>query len=132
MSGHVHAKLMALYAQDAAETETPWKRWEIKAPKSTKWEPACETPSWSQFCEYRRKPKTININGFDVPEPYRGSLEPFEKYWVIAVSSRCAIFNSWCGSELEQYWLKAGLIHLTKEATELHRRALLSFTEVKE
>jgi len=80
---------------------------------------------------YRRKPRTIHINGFEVPEPFRGRLELKQKYWVIAVSSRCALFNSWCASDLERYWMAAGLIHLTKEAAELHRKALLSFTEVK-
>ena len=129
--GHKHATLMALYAQDAAETAKPWLRWEIKTPNATEWSPACETPSWSPFCDYRRKPRTIHINGFEVPEPFRGRLELKQKYWVIAVSSRCALFNSWCASDLERYWMAAGLIHLTKEAAELHRKALLSFTEVK-
>ena len=131
MSGHVHAKLMALYAQDAAETETPWKRWEIKIPNST-WEPACETPSWSQFCEYRRKPKTININGFEVPEPYQGEMKANQPYWLADITSTEALFRIWHGYICDDRWRKVGLIHLTKEAAELHRKALLSFTEVKE
>ena len=130
MSGHVHAHLMALYAQDAAETDEPWLRWEVGHEDSA-WVSCPCNPSWRADTKFRRKPKTININGFEVPEPFRGRLELKQKYWVIAVSSRCALFNSWCASDLERYWMAAGLIHLTKEAAELHRKALLSFTEVK-
>ena len=130
MSGHVHAHLMALYAQDAAETDKPWERWEILT-NYDEWKGLSANPLWCDRNDYRRKPKTININGFEVPEPFRGRLELTQKYWVIAVSSRCALFNSWCASDLERYWMAAGLIHLTKEAAELHRKALLSFTEVK-
>jgi hypothetical protein len=30
---HKHAKLMALYAEDAAETDKPWERWEYNNQK---------------------------------------------------------------------------------------------------
>ena len=32
MTAHKHAALMLQYAQDAAETDKPWKRWEVKIP----------------------------------------------------------------------------------------------------
>ena len=58
MSKHRHAELMALYAQDALETDRPWERWEFR-PKS-RWLPFLlgDHPLWEEECEYRRKPKT--------------------------------------------------------------------------
>lgn len=54
---HPHAKLMALYARDAAETDAPWKRWE-KRTKSSCWFQLYTHPIWNAYLEYRRKPQT--------------------------------------------------------------------------
>jgi hypothetical protein len=59
MSAHKHADLMALYAQDAKETKTPWERWEFKyTPAEEPWCTSPGHPSWSDDMEYRRKPQT--------------------------------------------------------------------------
>ena len=58
MSAHPHAEAMALYAQDAAETETPWERWQIKySPEDLDWFNLGEHPKWIEKCQYRRKPQ---------------------------------------------------------------------------
>jgi hypothetical protein len=67
MSAHKHAALMLQYAQDAAETETPWERWEWR--RGHGWIDMTGSPLWVNEYEYRRKPRTININGLEVPEP---------------------------------------------------------------
>jgi len=73
MPEHKHSSLMLLYAQDAMETDKPWERWEFKD-EDNNW--SCfsddlfeHRPGWYEDVEYRRKPQTININGFNVPEP---------------------------------------------------------------
>jgi hypothetical protein len=53
MSAHPHADLMALYAQDAAETETPWDRWEQDFGMG--WEPLFGSPMWNTASAFRRK-----------------------------------------------------------------------------
>jgi len=62
MSGHVHAELMAQYAEDARETEKPWERWELYlySPSSSpgRWVAMQCHPTWSPSQRYRRKPKT--------------------------------------------------------------------------
>ncbi len=63
---HKHAELMALYAQDAMETDKPWERWELRG-GSTEWIACVENPEWETAIQYRRKPRTININGHAVP-----------------------------------------------------------------
>ena len=55
MSAHPHAALMALYAQDAAETEAPWDRWECSSANIT-WYDLKKHPEWIEGCQYRRKP----------------------------------------------------------------------------
>ena len=131
MSGHVHAHLMALYAQDAAETDKPWERWEILK-NYDEWEGLSANPLWCDLNDYRRKPKTININGFEVPKPCRENLEIGQGYWLVDPANETCYPYYWENTICELLWLRAGLVHPTKEAAELHRKALLSFTEVKE
>lgn len=73
--GHVHADLMALYAEDAKTTDKPWKLWQVKDKDGVWWE--CKNnPLWGGDTEYRRKPKTKLINGVEIPDlqltPYVG------------------------------------------------------------
>ena len=82
--------------------------------------------------EFKIKPKTININGFEVPEPVMFELENNKKYWAVNLSYRLCIEATWNRDAIDKERLKYGVIHLTKEAAELHAKALLSFTAVKE
>ena len=72
MPAHKHAELMALYAADAAETETPWKRWEVlqfvKGHRKPQWQPLELTPRFHPDMEYRRIGKN--------------SLDRYEKWWA--------------------------------------------------
>ena len=52
---HVHADLMAQFAQDAQETDTPWERWEIASVTGNRWEPLKGMPNWGETIKYRRK-----------------------------------------------------------------------------
>ena len=81
MSAHKYAKLMALYAQDAAETETAWKRWEMMCKEGGVWFP-CEThPRWSTSVEYRRKPQTSRER-FDRFQAEVHQVDPFDLTWI--------------------------------------------------
>jgi hypothetical protein len=64
-------------------------------------------------------PKTININGFEVPEP----LRTIEDGMVIFMPS--LILNVVTFRDA----LTAGFCHATNEAAELHAKALISFTK---
>lgn len=80
---------------------------------------------------FRIKPKTININGHEVPEPVREPLAARQYYYLADL--RCdSLRGTWSGDADDLLWLSRGLIHLTREAAEAHAKALLSFTEVKE
>lgn len=133
MTKHVHAELMMQYAQDAIETDKPWERWQSRSQFNSSeglWRDCRTNPAWCEGTEYRRKPRTININGYEVPEPVREPLKVGNSYYrpIITRYESGVLHCKWYGSKFDQYALKTGLVHLTKEAAEIHARALLSFT----
>jgi len=74
MAGHKHAALMAEYAKDAAETETPWDRWECLGALA-RWERMFHSPGWHTNEQYRRKPPTLTIAGREIAAPLRSAME---------------------------------------------------------
>ena len=129
MIKHVHAELMMQYAQDALTTNKPWELWEYQAQENARWVSLDNHPRWVISCKYRRKPKTININGFEVPEPVREPLELATSYYTPDLSAPEGYrIYTWSDINLDWKELNLGLIHLTKEAAILHSKALLSFT----
>jgi len=124
---HPHAESMRLYAQDAMETDKPWERWEFCERGS--WRTLADHPLWILRAEYRRKRKTININGYEVPEPVREPLEMCVTYFLPNLAAGpCKLY--WNNDTSDTAWLAAGLIHLTPEDADLHKKALLSFTRM--
>lgn len=131
MPRFIHADNCALYAQDANECEEPWLRWQYKHPLSVEWMDAISPLPFDPGYGYRRKPRTILINGFEVPEPVREPLEPGQAYWIAdtSVYDSPLLKTVWYGDCFDRRWLAAGLIHLSREAARQHIYALLSFTK---
>ena len=121
---------MLQYAQDAAETEKPWERWQWFSNCYSKWVD-CETGfGFDSGIEYRRKPRTININGFEVPEPLRVAPKLGTVYYMPWLPSETLITGiCWANDEYDNRMLSRGLVHLTEKAAALHAQALLSFTQ---
>lgn len=135
MTGHVHAKLMAEYAVDAVKTDKPWKLWRCRHISKDASMDLVWHPEWHTFNIYERIPQTININGFEVPEPVRSELNYGDEYWMPSFENfsneELSIRRQWSESSIDIHIkrLSHGLIHLSREAAELHCRALLSFTK---
>ena len=133
--GHPHAALMAEYAEVARTNPEPWREFECKNKCAGMWHTLTTNPSWIARIEYRRKPRTIRIGDYDVPEPVRESLEDGQVYFAVALLVRedkvPAYKLEWEGDLIDIRLLEQGRIHLTKEAAELHAKALLSFTKQK-
>ena len=129
--GHVHAAAMAEYAKDAAETDTPWERWESSY-KGEKFETLDHNPNWSVRFDYRRKHKVIMINEYEVPEPHRVPLKDGEVYWTFTFGEDNIFSLGWLSGEDDGNYLKNGVIHLTQEAAEKHFEVIKSFTALKE
>jgi len=125
---HPHAELMLQYAQDAMETDFPCDRWQYKS--GGNWQPCINNPLWHKTHQYRRKPKTININGIEVPEPERKALEDETKYFVPNLDGGFrSVEYRWNNDSTDYRLLSLGLVHKTKEAAIAHTDALLSFTK---
>ena len=126
--GHPHAAPMAEYAEVARTNPEPWREFECKNECTGLWHTLTTNPSWVTRIEYRRKPRTIRIGKYDVPEPVREPLENGKYYFAVSWDKNGACELRWSGDSVDTRLLKQGRIHLTKEAAELHTKALLSFT----
>jgi hypothetical protein len=82
------------------------------------------------------KKRTISINGIEIPEPERKELTRDTIYFIpnplIIYETMGFTQYYWHYDNFDLYFLKKGLIHLTKEAAIQHAKALLSFTEIKD
>ena len=77
---------------------------------------------------FRIKPRTILINGREVPEPMRVAPEVGIMCWVADPSAWKLDDWEWEGDEYDFELLKRGLVHAAEEAAQAHVDALLSFT----
>jgi len=112
---HVHAASMKLYAEDAAETDKPWERWEVKT-ETGDWRSLDIQPHWTPTQQYRRKRKMRVVNGFSVPAPETkvpsiGTTifiaDPAREEWYS--------YTSWCTALYDRLWFARGLIFLNKD-----------------
>lgn len=62
MPAHPHAELMVLYAQDAAETDEPWKRWQWCKAENRVWHSVTySSMMFHPSYEFRRKPAPFEL-----------------------------------------------------------------------
>ena len=76
------------------------------------------------------KPKTLNINGFEVPYPETEEPVFRQFYWVAALDGPLRIL--WDGDDTDLEYLHEGRVHLIEENAQIHTNALLSFFKVKD
>lgn len=128
--GHVHAELMAQYAEDAKTSKTPWELWQVKCDAGI-WHLCKDYPRWECTREYRRKPKTKLIHGVEIPI-FEFTPKAGEKYYTADVSSP-EFFEQWHKSSvnntLAQRMIERGLVYPYteegKQAAILHSKAML-------
>jgi hypothetical protein len=82
----------------------------------------------------RLKPRTMNINGHDVPWPMTVAPAVGTRVYAASVldSGKTSISYEWDGGDLDMQWLKTRILHLTEANARLHIKAILSFFEVQE
>ena len=146
MTAHKHAALMLQYAQDAAESVTPWEMWEYKL-HGEPWFP-CENhptwseniryrrkpqlielsknPSWFEDRKYRRKPQVIRVGRHEFPKPISKAPLSGITYYLIKTGNRCFEVDTcaWVNDRLDNMQLESGRIHLTYEAAQTHANVL--------
>jgi len=131
-AGHPHAALMALYAQDAAETAEPWERWECFG-SMKEWMGICSHPNWGLSNQYRRKPRTIKIGDCKIPAPERVAPAVGSPYWIVGISHGDCLVEEleWDDDASDNFFLKKGIVHLNPESAVAHGEALIALTATK-
>ena len=124
MAKHKHAALMLQYAKDWAETEEPWKRWEVTSHRN-EWVALCGHPYWKEESEYRRKPRTLTYT-VTIPEPLREAPEVGKTYWLAEswVESLAHEYE-WSGDRADGICLKRGLCFATQEDAIAAAKAMM-------
>ena len=127
MTAHKHAHLMAQYAQDAMETETPWTRWEMRGGTSAKWYTPAREICFDSSCDYRRKPKTMTYT-ITIPEPMREAPPLDTEYYIVSLFEPNNFdIAYWGGFHAEHMLLKRGLCFKTEEDAIAAAKAMLPF-----
>ena len=128
MAKHKHAALMLQYAKDWAETDEPWKRWEVTSHRN-EWVALFGHPYWKEESEYRRKPRTLTYT-ITIPEPLQEAPEVGEVYYVAAPYAECfCIEYAWTGRGTDIQGFKRGLCFATKEDAIAAAKAMLPFKQ---
>lgn len=73
--------------------------------------------------------KTININGFEVPEPVREGLKYGDFCYLADITQTKVMELYWTEHSSDFQFLYKGIVHRTRKAAETHIKALLSFTQ---
>lgn len=126
--GHVHAELMAQYAEDAKTHAEPWELWQIKDDDGVWWD--CNAhPRWANATEYRHKTKTHIVNGVEIPD-LRESPEYGDGYYLASTSAvNLTSPHTFVGDSTDMLWLERGLVYQKSEegrlAAVLHSKAML-------
>ena len=128
MTAHKHAENMRLYAQDAAETDTPWERWEWREFGDQSFIQCVQHPSWRDSYEFRRKPQVIKVGRHVFPKPMteapaRSSLFYFVEF-CIADSAFSVWRRLWDGDDYDTARLTGNVCHLSEAAAQAHADVL--------
>ena len=90
------------------------------------WSDCVEPTAFVNGCKYRIKPKTILVNGFEVPEPMREAPKNGNKYFTPSLMAK--EFNcgaTWSSDSVDKGFFGRGICHTTKEAAIAHAKAML-------
>lgn len=135
--GHVHAELMAMYAEDAKITTKPWKLWEFRELNGD-WLNLSQHPMWVFDMEYRRKPMTHVVHGVEIPDLRIKELKeaPLDhsciSYRVDPLDEEFWGEHYPVDSEATKRFLRLGILYEYteegKQAAILHTKAMLGIT----
>ena len=81
--------------------------------------------------KYRLKKATVRIGDYNVPEPERVAPDIGQYYYITSLSGFREGDNervTWEDCSYDISLLRNGFVHLTRDAAELHARALISLT----
>lgn len=124
---HKHAENMALYAQDAAETNTPWKRWELsEIDDKGRWYPCTTHPAWNEDTQYRRKKSVIKVGRFEFPKPMTHAPKEGIDYFYLDFGDNGFVVgsSSWAGDDFDMKNIAMNVSHLSHKDAQTHADVL--------
>ena len=124
---HIHAELMAQYAEDAKRYNEPWELWQHG--DNGVWTRCTCHPGWHKEHSYRRKPRTIKIGDIEVPEPCKFALAYEQKYYVPNVTTGGTYLYTWAHSHQDQHNLESNFVHTDIRSATLHAKALIEVSK---
>ena len=129
--GHIHAELMAQYAEDAKTHSAPWKLWQYERGIGV-WCDLETHPKWHSEWVYRRKPKTRVIHGVEIPD-LRATPKHGEDYYLASPTSSILVsLQIYDGDTMDKLWIERGLAYQHneegKQAAILHAQVMLGYT----
>lgn len=135
MTAHKHAASMMQYAQDAAETDRPWERWEYSDTSTLNqhgekirddWYDCGDNPGWHPNVQYRRKPEIIKVGRHEFPKPITREPNGGTDYFYVRVGDTCFEVSSdnWIGSAYDLMRLESRRVHPNREAAQAHADVL--------
>jgi hypothetical protein len=114
-----------------ADDPESWKRMEIQRSHGWAWRhvpsPGFAVNSVNEnTASVRLKPRTIRIGGYDVPAPLREGPECNAVFYIVDSNADAGYIESrWRNTAIDYLWLRRGRLHTTKEAAQLHARAIV-------
>lgn len=130
--GCLHAECMKQYAEDASVNEKPWELWEHQPLEYDFYIPMNFHPQWLLESKYRRKPKAITCNAFQVPAPESAELIEGSEYYLADPNHESFTMSwRWYARECDFRALTRGLVHLKKENAVMHAKAMLGIDPSK-
>ena len=136
MAAHKHAEHMALYAQDAKETEYPWERWQVCSLESGEWLTLSDTPCWAQIFEYRRKPQPcclVDALGVvhEWPQPIKTAPEHGATLFYVDFGLPSMVGSwKWDNDPADIVLMSNGLLHNRAEDALQHARTLAQVNKI--
>ena len=130
--GHIHAKAMMQYAEDATKSKRPYNGWRFQSSTGNAWQSLNSHPLWQEYTVYKRNPVMIDIGSHTIEAavtetPLRNTI-----YFCPSVSYHEYFVQShWTGCNVDVERLNGGIIHLSKENAIAHAHALISLTDLR-
>lgn len=87
---------------------------------------ALSDAGFATACEFRLAPRTIRVNGVEVPAPEKDAPALGARYYLVEIDSEKYFAElEWAGTTSENTWLERGLVYLTKEDAIARAKAML-------
>lgn len=92
-----------------------------------------DDPDFAGACEYRIAPRTILVNGVEVPAPEKDAPKDGDRYFSPSVTMAHSFSEhyTWDGSDFDQSALDRGVVYLNEDHAVARAKAMLITQEVK-